>query len=66
MFQVGHTFTVCDFFFGAIENKSYLKNCQKPEHWKDIMESVKCNVEEIHQQKMLDWSWLDKIFAKNR
>ncbi len=66
MFQVGHTFTVCDLFFGAIENKSYLKNCQKPEHWKDIMESVKCNVEEIHQQKMLDWSWLDKTFAKSR
>jgi hypothetical protein len=66
MFLVGHTFTICDLFYGGIENKSYLKNCQKQKHWKEIMEAVKCLVEEINQEYLLDWSWLDKIFSYQR
>ncbi len=63
---VGHTFTLCDLFFGAIENKSYKKNCFTQKDWEQIMESCKCSVISMTQDFFYNWNWLEKCFKQQR
>ncbi len=42
-FAVGHTFTICDTFYGIIENKSYKKQLKIQRDWEHIMNI--CNIE---------------------
>ena len=61
---VGHTFTMCDAFFGGIENGSYKKECFKQQDWIDIMRNSSVDAKEVHQQSFLNWDWLDEWYRK--
>ncbi len=65
-FAVGHTFTICDTFYGIIENKSYKKQLEIQRDWEHIMNI--CNIEtfNIPQEQFYAWNWLNDLFKTNK
>lgn len=66
-FVVGHTFTTCDSYFGAIDTKSNRKQVETPEQWKNLMDSVvSVEAEVLKQEDLLNWDWLKDHYTRNK
>jgi hypothetical protein len=66
-FAVGHTFTLCDAYFGTIENYSYKKNIRHQQDWQDLMNEIKgVTAQSIKNEEFLDWMWLLKYWRPNK
>lgn len=65
-FSVGHTFTMCDAYFGGVEHKAHKKQCEKQADWEQLMKGSKIDVTSLEQEQFKSWDWLDKIFRKPR
>ncbi len=65
-FSVGHTFTMCDAFYGIIENKVYKKQIENQQQWNDIM--ALCDIDTINvlQEQFKEWMWLHDLFFANK
>lgn len=57
MFTVGHTFTLCDSYFGGINKKSYKRNLETQQDWQDLMQTVE-NVTafSVTQKEFTSWN----------
>ena len=65
-FAVGYTFTLCDSYYGIIENKSYKQQIENQQQWIDLMKTCNINANEIPQEMFYNWDFLDKMFRKNK
>ena len=61
-FLVGHTFTLCDVFYGVIENKSYKKQLEQQSDWEKVMTDCGIDVTAFKQENIYNFSWLEKVF----
>ena len=64
--MVGHTFSLCDVFYGVIENKPYKRQMEKQSDWEKIMQDCGIDVTAFKQENMFDFNWLEKIFKQKR
>ena len=67
LFKKGHTFSICDTFYGVIENSSYGINCYETQDWCNIMNNI-CSVEAklMPQKSFKNWSFLNSFFKKQK
>jgi hypothetical protein len=54
-FTVGHTFTLCDAFYGSLETRSYRKQMECQKDWAKLMKECNMNVNYLEQNDFKDW-----------
>ena len=66
MLEIGHTYTVCDLFFGGIEQECYAKQLETQHDYMSCMEKSGCIAVEMKQEFMFQWDFLKTHFQKTR
>ncbi len=66
MLEKGHTFTLCDLYFGAIEQQCFKKQLETQEDYMHIMEDAHCVARELKQEDMYKWDFVQNTFQKTR
>ena len=62
----GHTFNICDVYFGGIENKCKNMDMFLPEHYKAKMTENNCKTYLMTQAQFFNWDFLDELYQKKR
>ena len=66
MLQKGHTFNMCDLFFGLIERALANKQLLTQKEYEFYMALKHCLIKGMEQANFKNWKWLNKLYEKKR